>query len=360
MSVRVFEGLDLHVFEPNLLLEIELSESALRSRILQDWPAQLSSELSVGWMIHGPLRVSEQRTVAYFKVPFGKHGQPIASILEAFDRIDRSNQLTLRAPEVDPDLDALRVAESCVNLRLFSRPEDGDTSALRIWMRRASEILDSEFGRPSSISIGDYRSLLAGTLEETIEVACALGFDGGIPVSLVWKLSPGVALLVGSTGVDGCVQLALVGGMDVSDLGIRATWIRSVALDLVSVIPPLFARIAIEGTGLSAFDTYSRPQPGAASSPGTSWTERHLSEWVPDAYWWQIIDRDIASRLPPGIEVTSVAPSSVSIQFGAAQDWCTDLLNWNDYAASPRVAVSAIRGRARERLQSLMKGRPSR
>jgi hypothetical protein len=72
---------------------------------------------------------------------------------------------------------------------------------------------------------------------------------------------------------------------------------------------------------------------------------------VPDAYWWQLVDRTLASRLSEDVVQQPVSDSLIEIVFGSATDWTAAVEAQHGERDQPLVF-----GTARAALMPLLSG----
>jgi hypothetical protein len=312
----------LKAFSPSVVLEIGSSDWSWGATDLGRLHSDAARIAGGQWYLLGPVVLRAGFCVLRFDA--GIDGPPSAptTVLRAFQELKGFEGAAVAVPREDGRLIELRSLPGCATLRVFPRAEGATLGRIpRVWLDEALGAVEDRYGSPAALTFGAFRSSGVDDLSRAADVIREVDVpQSGIGCSAVWFRGDEGGLLVGSTGGVG-LQVAIIGLRSRRIIAESAEWLRQLGLRLAEVTEPAYARVSLEPTGLGAFSPFSRTQPGAPASPNPSVTERHLDEWAPDAYWWQLIDRRLAQRLPGGLHERTLSSHLVELAFGDALDW---------------------------------------
>ncbi len=329
----------LKAFAPSLVLEIGADDRVWGSSDLERLRAGVAQVAGDRWELYGPAVLREGYCVVRFDAPFDRPPSAATKLLAALEELPDLDDVVAAVPGEDRRLVGLRSSAGCITLRAFPRTEAAtDAEIPQGWVEEALSAVADRFGSPVAVAFGIFRSSRTDDVGRAADVLREVGpASGGFGCAAVWFPPSGGGLVVGGTGGSG-LQVAAIGAQATDGIVDAALWLRQLGLRLADVAAPAYARVSIEPTGLGAFSPFSRNQPGAPASPNPSVTERRLNEWVPDAYWWQLIDRALADRLRVGLASRDVSDRLVEITFGDSADWVPES-SWPGDNDSPEVVA---------------------
>jgi hypothetical protein len=322
--VRIEKGTRsaLKAFAPSVLLKIGADDWAWGPTELERLQAGVAQVAGERWELYGPAVLREGFCVVRFDATFDRPPPAATKLLAALEVLPGLDDVVVAVPGEDRRLVELRSQAGCVTLRGFPRTAaatDGEVPL--VWLQEALAVVEAHFGSPEAVAFGIFRSSKADDVSQVADVVREVApASGGLGCAAVWFPPSGGGLVVGTTGGGG-LQVAAIGAPATDDIFETAAWLRRLGLCLADAADLAYSRVSIEPTGLGAFSPFSRNQPGAPTSPNSSVTERRLDEWVPDAYWWQVIDKRMAERLPSGVSTSPVSDHLVEITFGEVVDW---------------------------------------
>ena len=112
----------------------------------------------------------------------------------------------------------------------------------------------------------------------------------------IWPEQRGVHALVGVAASGRAVQLALTGKPVLDQLNRYASLLRGLGRRLATSMPLSYARLGIEPTGSGVFNNFSW---GPDHEKMEGEVSQRLDRYVPDAYWWQLVDVSLLNGLDP-------------------------------------------------------------
>lgn len=210
-----------------------------------------------------------------------------------------------------------------VTLRMFPGQGLGysDSEVIDAWLSPVLGRIGQVRGEPRAVYFS-FVEVRVESLAAAERVLSDIGCHIVSPMSAIWPEPEGCQILAGR--VESRVLQVAVAGLDaLDDVARVCAGLVDLARSLASIVEPLYARVAIDPVGLETEQPDSRMQPGGEYLVGPDWTERNnLLGAVPDAYWWQLIDRSLFER--SGAHVPNARPFGerlVEITFGDPEQW---------------------------------------
>jgi len=177
----------------------------------------------------------------------------------------------------------------------------------------------ADLGAPDKLAVGQFGSLPVASGEFAADVIATLGRPGWA-FSAMWTARSGRTVVVGEPAMG--VLRALIVPELATDHGAAAYALRELALRLVEVEEPIYARIGLRATSYDGIllAGYTIDQ-ATRLEPGPYIIEQQLDIAVPDAYWWQLLDVGMIARRDADLDGIPVTTSLVELEIGEPSEW---------------------------------------
>ena len=309
---------DLKQFVPGVVLVMQ-RESVWTPAACRAWALAVSDLIDERWLLRGPAMASDHTAVAVFDVPFDVSAPRARLLLDALAAMDGYDDVTAVRLQRD-HFPGLQAQPYVFELRMFppGEPEQFSESYVR-WAHAAIQQVAADLGAPDKLAVGQFSSVPVANGEFAADVVATLGRPGWA-FSAMWTARSGRTVVVGEPGMG--VLRALIVPESATDHGSAAYALRELALRLVEVEEPIYARIGLRETGyygiILAGDTIDQ---ATRLVPGPQVVERQLDIAVPDAYWWQLLDVDMIARRDANLVGTPVTTNVVELEIGEPSEW---------------------------------------
>lgn len=309
------------------------------------------------WQAHGPALARPESCVLSFETPWDRPvpGRRVLDSLVAFPGLDDvvvsplRELLLLRDRRRDP---------GALSLRIFPLSEGEAVPS-----RRIRGLIDEclgwaaiGWGEPSHVAVGLEWGVQVDGLRGAGEVVGKIG-PSFAPMQAMWSARHGVHALVGVAASGRAVQVALTGKPVLDQLDLYASILRDLGRQLATSVPLSYARISVEPTGRRVFSNFSWSPDDEVMEGEVS---RRLDQYVPDAYWWQLVDMSLLGRLDPRVAPDAVIADRLGeVVFGAPTDWIPEHPWPSQPGWEPGTPIPPALERAREAVKPLLMFRSS-
>ncbi len=309
---------DLKQFVPGVVLVLQ-RERAWTPAACQAWALAVSDLIDERWLLRGPVMVSDHIAMAVFDVPFDVSAPRARLLLDGLAAMDGDDDVTAIRLQRD-DFPSLRAQPYVFELRMFplGEPEQFSETYVRC-AHAAVQELTADLGAPDKLAVSQFHSLPVANGEFAADVIATLGWPGWA-FSAMWTARFGRTIVVGEPGMG--VFRALIVPESITDHGSAAYALRDLALRLVEVDEPIYARIGLRETSYDGIILAGCTIDQATRlEPGPQVVERQLDIAVPDAYWWQLLDVDMIARRDANLVGTAVTTNLVELEIGEPSEW---------------------------------------